>query len=140
MHYRLSVGVSRPKGKSCFVMESKGKELNVKVQKTKSANVKGEILHILEVGLRACKSMVKHEDFLVIEIQNRHLQQWLDGLVEYKDYSEGLDRVFEVLETLDCRYKFSFNANTYALEYLDKNDLTEVITGGSIADMFNSQE
>lgn len=136
MNYKLSIGVDRPKGKACYVLELGGREIDSKIQKIKSRNIKEEALNILEIGLRSCRSIVKHDDILIIDIQNRHLHQWLDESVEYNGYNESLDKVFDTLDTLDCRYRFSFNPKTYALKYIDKYGKTDTIQGSSIADMF----
>lgn len=108
MNIKLSVCTNRVKGKSGYAVYIDGDVKASNVGGLTSNNIKEDILNKLAKGLRACREFVSHEDILYIEIQNQHLCSWLDGKVEYKGYSEGLDSVFEVLESLDCRYKFMF--------------------------------
>jgi len=132
MNYRLSVAVKRPIGKVGFTLEVKGKTVESYVGKMATGNIKTEILSTIVKGLRVCRSHLCHEDILYIDVQNRHLQQWLDGFIEYKEYVEGLDEVFDVLESLDCRYKFVFNSNPYAGMFIERNSIS-TIKGSSIA-------
>lgn len=141
MNYRLSIAALRVKGKRGFVIESKGKTLEAFVHKSSSLNLKEDILITLTDGLRAIKSYIKHEDILFIEIQNQHLQQWLSGMVEYKDYVEALDSVFEVLETLDCRYRFIFIKDPYAKKVVSQTNLSkEEGNGSSLLDVIKEFE
>lgn len=134
MNYRLSVAVKRPIGKSGYTLDVKGKTIESYIGKISDSNLKNEILSTIVKGLRVCRSHLKHEDILYIDVQNRHLQQWLDGFVEYKEYSDGLDEVFDVLESLDCRYKFVFNDKPYAGVFIEKNEVSTV-KGSFIADI-----
>ena len=135
MNYRLSVGVDRPISKSCFVIEAQGEEISSKVMKMKSENIKKEILNTIALGLRSCKSVVKHEDSLIIDVQNRHLYQWLTEGIDYKGYEKELDDVYLTLDTVDCKYRFVFNENPYAKLYLKKHKVDQ-LEGSSIKDMF----
>lgn len=134
MNYRLSSTVNRPKGKMCFVLELGGKTLQSYISNTESDNLKSELLSIMTMGLRSCRPYLKHEDILYIDVQNRHLQQWLDGAIEYKEYAEQIDEVLSVLETLNCRYKFMFNNKPYAKVFLERNTKNS-IQGSSISDI-----
>lgn len=110
MNVKLSVCVSRPKGYAGYAIYKEGRVVDSKVRRIlDSVNIKEEILNNLALGFTRLKgNLISHDDLLVIEIQNRHLYEWLSGKVEMKDYSEGLDRAFSVLESLDCRYRFIF--------------------------------
>ena len=132
MNYRLSVAVKRPMGKVGYTLDVKGRTVESYVGKMSTDNIKNEILSTIAKGLRMCRSYLTHDDILYIDVQNRHLQQWLDGFVEYKGYVDGLDEVFDVLESLDCRYKFVFNSNPYAGVYISKNEKT-TLSGSSIS-------
>lgn len=125
-NYRLSINSYRSKHKRGFVIETEGRTLRKFVCKTKSLNIKEDILITLTEGLRALKPLVKHEDIVFIEIQNTHLQQWLSGLVEYKEYSKYLDEVFEVLEGIDCKYKFVFSKEPSAKQFVLNSEITTV--------------
>lgn len=124
MNYRLSCGTDRVKGKNCFVCESEGRELKSLVFKTISSNMKENILETIFRGIKGVRDMVSHNDILCIEVQNQHLCQWLSGEVEYKGYEDYLDKVFSVLESVDCRYKFVFVKKPYALVYGANHDLS----------------
>lgn len=108
MNIKLSVYTNRVKGKSGYVVFIDGRGRSTEVSGMVSINIKEDILTKLAKGLRQCRQYVSHKDILYIEIQNQHLCNWLNGKVEYKSYNTYLDEVFEVLESLDCRYKFVF--------------------------------
>ena len=131
MNYRLSIAALRVKGKRGFVIERKGMTLEASVHKSSSSNLKEDILNTVTEGLRVIRPYIKHEDILFIEIQNQHLQQWLSGMVEYKDYADALDRVFEVLENLDCRYRFIFVKDPYAKKVVSQTRLSSSGNSGS---------
>lgn len=135
MNYRLSVSSVRTKGKHGYVIEAEGKTLETSVSNVSSLNLKEDILITLTKALRAVKPMVKHEDLIAIEIQNQHLQQWLSGMVDYKDYAEPLGEVFDVLESIDCRYRFIFVPEPYAKGVVIKSDLNKTSVGSSIEDI-----
>lgn len=140
MNYRLSVATLRTKGKHGYLIERKGRTIEASVRKLKSKNIKEDVLLTLQEGLRAVKAYIKHEDILFIEIQNQHLQQWLSGMVEYKDYSKALDGVFEVLENLDCRYKFIYAKNPYAKEVVAQTNISNINKGSSLLETINELE
>lgn len=136
MNYKLSVCSVRTKGRHGYVIEADGRSLVTQVSGITSVNLKKDILEVLSKALRALKPLVYHEDLVAIEIQNIHLQQWLSGLVDYKDYSEELDRVFEVLESIDCRYRFIFKPEPYAKGIVLQTELDKSTFGGfSVEDM-----
>lgn len=120
MNIKLSVYTNRVAGLSGYLVCKSGDILDINVSKLYSQNIKEDILEKLTRGLRACRNIVSHNDILYIEVQNQHLCNWLDGKVEYKGYSSGLDSVFEVLETLDCRYRFLFVKEPIAKPYVQK--------------------
>lgn len=135
-NYRLSIASMRGiVQKHGFIIESHGRTLESSVSAISSLNLKSDLLKVLEAGLRSARSMVKHEDILYIEIPNQHLTNWLSGRVEYKKYSEELDAVFNVLESVDCRYKFMYVKNSYATE-LVKNTKVFLNEGSSLMDAF----
>lgn len=135
MNYRLSICSVRTKGKHGYVIEAGGKTIETSVSNISSMNLKEDILGLLAKALRAVKPLVNHEDLLAIEIQNVHLQQWLSGTVDYKDYSEPLGAVFDVLESIDCRYRFIFKAEPYAKGIVLNTDLNKTSFGFSIKDI-----
>lgn len=114
MNYRLSCHSDRGSGKSIFVLEKEGVEVASLVSASKTDNVKINVLASLKRGLQHARGYLNHKDILIIELQNQHLASWIDGKVESKGYEEELEGVFEVLETVDCRYKVVVTSNSIA--------------------------
>lgn len=138
MNVKLSVYCSRPKGKSGFAIYKNGVVIESKVGSTTSDNIKEEVMLTLTKGLRVCRNIVSHDDILYIEIQNQHLCSWLSGCVEYKGYSDLLDAVFEVLESLDCRYRFMFVPKPNCRTLVEEGKVE--IKGSSIESAFSDLE
>lgn len=132
MNYRLSCAANRVLGKNCYVLELNGRRVSGKVFKFEGDNIKSNVLEVVRQGINLARTYVKHEDVLFIEIQNVHLCEWLNGQKEYSGYEDGLDKVFEILESTDCRYKFTFIRKPYAMSYLETHELT-TIQGSSFA-------
>lgn len=126
MNYRLSCYASRVDEKCCFVLELGGVVVDSIVTPFKGSNIKINMLDIIERGIRCAKVHVKHDDLLVLEIQNRHVKGWLSGESAYNDYFEEVDRVLDVLDSTDCKYRMLFVPKPYASEYLKKNDVSRV--------------
>ena len=139
MNIRLSSYADRTQGKVGFTIEQNGKILEEKIIKFKGNNIKENALHIIYLGLRACTSRVNHNDILVIEVQNRHLCEWLNGMVEYKGYDLWLDKVFTTLESLDCRYNFYFNNTPFVKKYMKDKGISKIEVS-SIDDMMSDLE
>lgn len=136
MNYRLSIASVRGLvQKHGYVIEVQGRTIESQISSNKSSNLKVDLLFVLERGLRAMRQYVKHDDILYIEIPNQHLANWLDGRVEYKKYSKELDAVFDILESLDCKYKILCVKESYALKMV-KNGNTLIKEGYSLLDSF----
>lgn len=123
MNCRLSCGSNRKIGKIGFTYEVAGKIEKAGVFRTVSSNAKENMLEAIIKGMKACRDSVSHEDLLVIEVQNQHLAQWLSGEIAYKGYEEYLDRLFDTLESMDCRYKFMYVPKPFALSYISSHDI-----------------
>ena len=134
MVYRVGTYANRVEGNRGYLLEVEGRVVDEKISKFQGDNIKVNALEVILQGIRACRSRVSHEDLVIIEVQNTHLCDWLSGSVEYKEYSDSLDKIFEVLETLDCRYRFTFNKSPYAKEYLKGKGVTQVKVS-SVADL-----
>lgn len=124
MNCRLSCGANRKIHKIGFTYEVGGKVIESGVFKTVSTKMKENILEAIIRGMKACRNKIHHEDLLIIEVQNQHLAQWLSGEITYKGYEDYLDRLFDTLESMDCRYKFSYVAKPYALEYIKTHEIS----------------
>ena len=124
MNCRLSCGANRVSGKIGYTYEVSGRVVKAGVHKTVSSNMKENILEAIIRGMNACRSLVHHEDILIIEVQNQHLASWLSGEISYKGYEDYLDRLFNTLESMDCRSKFMFVKKPFALSYIDSHDIS----------------
>lgn len=60
-------------------------------------------------GLAKLRGLVEHEDVLTIEIENRWVYEWLELEREQQNYIKYTDKVFDILDTLDCKYRFLHN-------------------------------
>lgn len=130
MNIRLSCVSDRVHGKNCYVVEKDGKEIESHVYSITGTNIKKNALDALYRGLRVVKNIAKHEDLVVIELQNCHLAEWVSGRKESKGYEEELDKVFEVLESIDSRYIVRFVKNTYAKKVAEARGIsTPKVTG-----------
>ena len=114
MNYKLSVYANRP-SEVCNVELVKGNVvLKSYTGRFMGGNIKENILRGLEKGLRLAATTVSHEDLLCIELQNRHVVDWMQGKREYKGYNEWLDLATESLDLIDCQYSFIFSENPRA--------------------------
>lgn len=126
MNYRLSCAADRVSGREGFVLECNGKELDSEIFRCVSENLKECILESIYRGIRVTRNYVNHNDIVFIEVQNVHVYEWLSGMKEYRAYSEYLDKIFEVLESMDCRYKFIFRRDLYAKKYINVKELSKM--------------
>ena len=139
MNYKLSVHADRVSEKDCFILLKEGRVIAEKVSRFFGDSIKENVLQTLYQGFLACRGVLTHDDILVIEIQNRHVHSWLSGLVDYDEYGAYLDKVFDVLETLDCRYKFFFTDKPFAKQYAKKRNFTREKMS-SVADLMSEFE
>lgn len=140
-NYRVSVSYNRVKSACAYVIETSGFTRASKVAPKVNSNVKKGVLEVLEVALRETKPMVSHDDIVIIEIQNKHLCEWLTGLVEYKDYVVEMDAVFDVLENMDCKYRFIYVKEPYAKDFMTRNEVEKELKGcSSLTDIMKEFE
>lgn len=71
-------------------------------------------------GLAKLRGLVEHEDVLTIEIENRWVYEWLELEREQSKYIQYIDKVFDILDTLDCKYRFLHNETPQVNLLLDK--------------------
>lgn len=130
MNIILSCYANKEKGS--IVIEKGGKIEYKEVFKInkKDSTLKEYIFESLIKGLRKVRTYVSHDDLLLVCLQNSHMCEWLNGSKDYKDYSEYLDTVYPILESIDCRYLFSHTdvkkAKLVAKEEIKKETLTGV--------------
>ena len=71
-------------------------------------------------GLAKLRGLVEHEDVLTIEMENRWVYEWLELEKEQQKYIQYTDKVFDILDTLDCKYRFLHNETPQVNLLLDK--------------------
>lgn len=71
-------------------------------------------------GLAKLRGLIEHEDVLTIEIENRWVYEWLELEREQQKYIKYIDKVFDILDTLDCKYRFLHNETPQVNLLLDK--------------------
>lgn len=71
-------------------------------------------------GLAKLRGLVEHEDVLTIEIENRWVYEWLELEREQQKYIQYIDKVFDILNTLDCKYRFLHNETPQVNLLLDR--------------------
>lgn len=123
MNIKLSIYENRKKALQGFLIEKNGEIVDYKVRNSKSTNSKKLILESLYEGLKSAKFQVKHDDVLVIEVQNSYVAQWVSGSKYANGFEAELDRVMNILESIDCQYRVIFNriprANLVVSEGID---------------------
>ena len=71
-------------------------------------------------GLAKLRGFVEHDDVLTIEIENRWVYEWLELEREQQKYIQYIDKIFDILDTLDCKYRFLHNETPQVNLLLDK--------------------
>ena len=71
-------------------------------------------------GLAKLRGLVEHDDVLIIEIENRWVYEWLELEREQQKYIQQIDKIFDILDTLDCKYHFLHNETPQVNLLLDK--------------------
>lgn len=114
MNVLLSVNARNEKNGYVFgyVIKKQGKTV---AEHTSIRTDKGrdslKILQLEEIidGLAKLRGLVEHDDVLTIEIENRWVYEWLELEREQQKYIQYTDKVFDILDTLDCKYRFLHN-------------------------------
>lgn len=130
MNYKLSAYADRPNGVCHVELVCNNRVVKEYTSKFFGNNIKENIFKIVERGLRLASNVVTHNDLLTIELQNRHVVDWLSGKKEYKEYNEWLDLVSSTLETLDCTYMYVFSAEPRAKRGTSFKTTTQLATVG----------
>ena len=71
-------------------------------------------------GLAKLRGLVEHDDVLTIEMENRWVYEWLELEREQQKYIQYIDKVFDILDTLDCKYRFLHNETPQVNLLLDR--------------------
>lgn len=120
------------KGKGSYILEKGGKVIDsdtFSIRKQDDVTLKEYIFEAIIRGLNATKHSVEHEDLLLINIQNNHMSNWLNGSREYKGYDKYLDTISDIIESLDCKYMFAPNGAKKAKDIIDKKVSKDVLEG-----------
>lgn len=125
MNVLLSVNARNEKNGYVFgyVIKKQGKTV---AEHTSIRTDKGrdslKILQLEEIidGLAKLRGLVEHEDVLTIEIENRWVYEWLELEREQQKYIQQIGKVFDILDTLDCKYRFLHNETPQVNLLLDR--------------------
>jgi hypothetical protein len=88
------------------------KEATIRVWSDSSKMLKQRTLEVLNQALLEAQSIVRHEDQLLIVLENQHLVAWLKEEKEYNGYPL-LPDIFERIDNLDC--KVAYHVDTLEL-------------------------
>lgn len=114
MNVLLSVNARNEKNGYVFgyVIKKQGKTVaehtSIKTDKGRDSLKTLQLEEIID-GLAKMRGLVEHEDVLTIEMENRWVYEWLELEREQQKYIQQIDKVFDILDTLDCKYRFLHN-------------------------------
>ena len=125
MNILLSVNARNEKNGYVFgyVIKKQGKtaaeHTSIRTDKGRDSLKTLQLEEIID-GLAKLRGLVEHEDVLTIEIENRWVYEWLELEREQQKYIQQIDKVFDILNTLDCKYRFLHNETPQVNLLLDK--------------------
>lgn len=125
MNVLLSVNARNKKNGYVFgyVIKKQGKTVaehtSIRTDKGRDSLKTLQLEEIID-GLAKLRGLVEHEDVLTIEIENRWVYEWLELEREQQKYIQYTDKVFDILDTLDCKYRFLHNETPQVNLLLDK--------------------
>lgn len=114
MNVLLSVNARNEKNGYVFgyVIKKQGKTVaehtSIRTDKGRDSLKTLQLEEIID-GLAKIRGFVEHEDVLTIEMGNRWVYEWLELEREQQKYIQYTDKVFDILDTLDCKYRFLHN-------------------------------
>lgn len=125
MNVLLSVNARNEKNGYVFgyVIKKQGKTVDehtsIRIDKGRDSLKTLQLEEIID-GLAKLRGLVEHEDVLTIEMENRWVYEWLELKREQQKYIQQIDKVFDILDTLDCKYRFLHNETPQVNLLLDK--------------------
>jgi len=125
MNVLLSVNARNEKNGYVFgyVIKKQGKTVaehtSIRTDKGRDSLKTLQLEEIID-GLAKLRGLVEHKDVLTIEIENRWVYEWLELEREQQKYMKYIDKVFDILDTLDCKYRFLHNETPQVNLLLDK--------------------
>lgn len=114
MNVLLSVNARNEKNGYVFgyVIKKQGKTVaehtSIRTDKGRESLKTLQLEEIID-GLAKLRGLVEHKDVLTIEMENRWVYEWLELEREQQKYIKYTDKVFDILDTLDCKYRFLHN-------------------------------
>ena len=106
-----------------FVIKKQGKTVaehtSIRTDKGRDSLKTLQLEEIID-GLAKLRGLVEHEDVLTIEIENRWVYEWLELEREQQKYIQYIDKIFDILDTLDCKYRFLHNETPQVNLLLDR--------------------
>lgn len=125
MNVLLSVNARNEKSGYVFgyVIKKQGKTVaehtSIRTDKGRDSLKTLQLEEIID-GLAKLRGLVEHEDVLTIEMENRWVYEWLELEREQQKYVKYTDKVFDILDTLDCKYRFLHNETPQVNLLLDR--------------------
>lgn len=125
MNVLLSVNARNEKNGYVFgyVIKKQGKTVaehtSIRTDKGRDSLKTLQLEEIID-GLAKLRGLVEHEDVLTIEMGNRWVYEWLELEREQQKYVKYIDKVFDILDTLDCKYRFLHNETPQVNLLLDR--------------------
>lgn len=125
MNVLLSVNARNEKNGYVFgyVIKKQGKTVaehtSIRTDKGRDSLKTLQLEEIID-GLAKLRGLVEHDDVLTIEMENRWVYEWLELEREKQKYIQQIDKVFDILDTLDCKYRFLHNETPQVNLLLDK--------------------
>lgn len=125
MNVLLSVNARNEKNGYVFgyVIKKQGKTVaehtSIRTDKGRESLKTLQLEEIID-GLAKLRGLVEHEDVLTIEIENKWVYEWLELEREQQKYIQYTDKVFDILDTLDCKYRFLHNETPQVNLLLDR--------------------
>ena len=125
MNVLLSVNARNEKNGYVFgyVIKKQGKTVaehtSIRTDKGRDSLKTLQLKEIID-GLAKLRGLVEHDDVLTIEMENRWVYEWLELEREQQKYIQYTDKIFDVLDTLDCKYRFLHNETPQVNLLLDK--------------------
>lgn len=125
MNVLLSVNARNEKNGYVFgyVIKKQGKTVaehtSIRTDKGRESLKTLQLEEIID-GLAKLRGLVEHDDVLTIEIENRWVYEWLELEREQQKYIKYTDKVFDLLDTLDCKYRFLHNETPQVNLLLDR--------------------
>lgn len=125
MNVLLSVNARNEKNGYVFgyVIKKQGKivaeHTSIRTDKGRESLKTLQLEEIID-GLAKLRGLVEHDDVLTIEMENRWVYEWLELEREQQKYIQYIDKIFGILDTLDCKYRFLHNETPQVNLLLDR--------------------